>query len=273
MSLGIAFKGAEGIVLAADSRVTLMPQVVSPIGPIMIPATYDSATKLLQVSGQNFVGVVTYGAGVIGLQTPRTAHSYIPEFEAELAKADTNRLPVLEFAQRLSDFFLKQWQDNMPQDIQGSDLVFLVGGYNENEPYGHVFEIFIPSRPKPNELNAGPGAFGIAWGGQREITDRLVQGFDPNLPGIVQQFLGLPDDKRNDLDAHLRNTLSVPIPYPFLPLQDCVDLCIFLIRTTITIQTWSLGIRGVGGAIDVATITKTDGFQPIQRKKVTGDTD
>jgi len=66
MSLGIAFKGPEGIVLAADSRVTLMaiaqqqgPQV-APTGPalqVQIPVTYDNATKLLRVQGQDHVGL------------------------------------------------------------------------------------------------------------------------------------------------------------------------------------------------------------------------
>lgn len=48
MSLGIAFKGPEGIVLAADSRVTLMTQLAGQ--NILLPATYDNATKMLSVS-------------------------------------------------------------------------------------------------------------------------------------------------------------------------------------------------------------------------------
>ncbi len=84
MSLGIAFKGLEGIVLAADSRVTLTTQMPSPLGPtgpiMLIPSTYDNATKLLKVRGQEHIGAVTYGVGAIGLAEPRTAHSYIPEF-------------------------------------------------------------------------------------------------------------------------------------------------------------------------------------------------
>ncbi len=73
MSLGIAFKGPEGIVLAADSRVTLtvIPQLPSiPLPPglpaMMVPATFDNATKLLRVKGQGHVGAVTYGIGAIG---------------------------------------------------------------------------------------------------------------------------------------------------------------------------------------------------------------
>jgi hypothetical protein len=278
MSLGIVFKGAEGIVLAADSRVTLMAQVIQqppqqqpPQQPALVPATYDNATKLLKINGQDFVGAVTYGVGAIGQQQPRTAHSYIPEFETELA--NTGRLSVHNFATRLSAFFMQRWQDQMPPNFQGPGMVFLIGGYDEgaNVAYGRVFELEIPFRPTPVERHAGSGEFGMTWGGQREYADRLITGFDDNLPIIIQQFLNLTDDQRAALRDHLRGRSQVPVPFPFLPLQDCVDLSIFLIRTTISIQNWIVGIRGVGGAIDVATITRTDGFSPIQTKSIVGE--
>lgn len=280
MSLGIAFKGPEGIVLAADSRVTLTAQI-QPSQPqlgqtqpqtMLLPATYDNATKLLEVNRQPDVGAVTYGLGAIGQQAPRTAHSFMPEFEEELAKAQVGRLSVHDFAKKLSDFFLRQWQQSgMPKTgkYSGPDMIFLVGGYDVKEPYGALFEFCIPRNPSPSERHKDK--FGIVWGGQKEFTDRLIQGFDDNLPELVQQFLGLSDNQRDGLKTHLKNNLEAKIPFPFLPLQDCVDLSIMLIRTTIAIQNWIVGIRGVGGAIDVATITRTGKFQPIQRKKITGE--
>lgn len=274
MSLGIAFKGPEGIVLGADSRVTLNAQaanVQTPNQIMVVPATYDNATKLLKIEGQDYVAVVTYGAGAIGQQVPRTPHSFIPEFEKELSNA--KRLPVEEFARKFSDFFLRQWKVAMPPIYVGPDMVFLVGGYDEGAPYGRVFEIDIPSSPTPRELfsEEGAGGFGMVWGGQREYVDRLIQGFDEGVLGVAQRFLKIDDKKRDTLREQLRANLNVPVPYPFLPLQDCVDLTIFLIRTTMTLQTWIVGIRGVGGAIDVATITRAEGFQPVQLKRVVGE--
>ena len=269
MSLAIAFKGPEGIVLAADSRVTLTAQI--PGSEMTVPATFDNATKLLKVSGQDYAGFVTYGVGAIGQREPRTAHSFIPELEDEFMKKDFNRLPTEEFANEVGEFFIRQWETRMPTDWTGPDMVFLVGGYDDAAAYGRVFDVLIPSRPTAQERNAGEGTFGISWGGQTELTNRLIGGYDPRLPAIVQEFLGLPVKKRKALEEHLRASLSVSIPYQFLPLQDCVDLAVFLIRTTMTLQTWQVGVRGVGGAIDVATITKTGGFEPIQQKSITGE--
>ena len=64
MSLGIAFKGPEGIVLTADSRVTL--HAFRDVGgqQFVIPATFDYATKLLTVEDgekPTYVAAVTYG--------------------------------------------------------------------------------------------------------------------------------------------------------------------------------------------------------------------
>lgn len=270
MSLGIAFKGAEGIVLAADSRVTLTTVNTSTVPNQVLPSYYDNATKLLRVNGQAYVGAVTYGAGAIGQRSPRTAHSYLPEFEAELAVANSGRLTVEDFASKLSGFFMRQWQAaQMPKE--SPPMVFLVGGYDEGAPYGRVFEFSVPTIPKPKEQHAGSDKFGMVWGGQKEFTDRIIQGFDGRLPGIVQEILELNKKQTDNLEAQLKERLQANIPFPFLPLQDSVDLSILLIRTTITVQNWIVGVRGVGGPIDVATITRTAGFRPVQQKSITGE--
>lgn len=272
MSLGIAFKGPEGIVLAADSRVTINAQ-----GPLiegvrlLLPSTFDNATKLLKVSNHNYVGAVTYGLGAIGLTEPRTAHSFLPEFDVYLADNHQERLSVEGFSQVLSDFFMRQWGEMMPNDYRGDPLIFLIGGYDEGAPYGRVYQVVIPNNPHPIEQSAGAGVFGLTWGGQAEILNRLLSGFDQNLTNVVKDKLQLSDEQKQDLDTFLVQNFNLPIPYQFLPLQDCVDLSIFLIRTTIELQKWMVGLRGVGGFIDVATITRTDGFQDVQRKKILGE--
>jgi hypothetical protein len=273
MSLGIAFKGPEGVVLAADSRVTLTGQTTPPGSPhpVLLPATYDNATKLLSVKGQNFVGAVTYGTGAIGTSAPRTAHSFVPEFEQELAARNTGRLPVQAFAAELGTFFLQRWQQaGMPATMSaGQDMYFLVGGYDDGEAYGKVFEVTVPGSPTPRELNTGE--FGIAWGGQPQFVERLLTGFDPGLPALAQQQLSLSDVQTAALMKRLREGLAIPIPYQFLPLQDSIDLAIFLIRATIQLQTWTVAIRGVGGSIDLATVTRVEGFKYIQQKSIAGE--
>lgn len=279
MSLGIAFKAPDGIVLAVDSRLTLT--VTQPMQPqlgqaqtqsvVLLPATYDNATKLFKVNGQDYVGIITYGLAALGIpHQPRAAHSYIPEFEDDLRNSGiTTRLSVQDFSDRLSQFFIRQWNQIMPTNYHGDDMDFLIGGYDDGSPYGRLFEFHIPSRPTPVEQQVG--TFGIVWGGQRQFVDRVINGFDDNLPALAIRFLNAPATQEQPLRDHLRNALMARIPFTFLPLQDCVDLSSVLIRITIAIQSWLVDVRGVGGEIDIATITRTEGFKPIHIKSVHGE--
>ena len=273
MSLGIAVKGPEGIVLAADSRVTLMAQMQGPNNqpPVLLPSTFDNATKLLKVKGHDYVAAVTYGQGALGALQPRTAHSFLPEFERELG---TDRLTVEEFANRLGEFFLRQWSSsNMPANATpDQNMIFLVGGYSENEAYGEVYEVFVPSNPVASR-RIPVGEFGLVWGGQRSITDRIVQGFDGGAVPAIYKALNIPAHQRTPtvLESALKGALALKIPIQFLPLQDCVDFAIFIIRATILLQKWIVDVRGVGGSVDVATITRTDGFRAVQLKQIIGE--
>jgi hypothetical protein len=65
--------------------------------------------------------------------------------------------------------------------------------------------------------------------------------------------------------------LQMPLPLQAMPLQDCVDLAVFFIRTTIAGQSLTIGTRGVGGPIDVATVTRSRGLEFIRRKQVRVD--
>src|SRR5258708_16530663 len=99
MSLGIVVKSPEGLVLAAESRVTLLGSV---------PVTFDHATKVLSFRGpHDNIGTVTYGQAALGL---RSAQNFLPALEASLPPQTAS---VSGFAQSLQQFFTQQWQVSM----------------------------------------------------------------------------------------------------------------------------------------------------------------
>lgn len=262
MSLAVVIKGPEGLVLAADSRVTLAAEQRG--GP-PLPVNFDNATKLISFSKpHNFVGAVTYGAAVIGL---RTAQSFVPEFEVKLPGEE--RLKVLDYAELLSEFFLEQWQKNMPDDYPGPSMMFIVSGYDPEAAYGKVYLIDIPRKPKPVEQNPGDTNFGMTWGGQLQMASRMIHGFDPLLPEILKKELDLDDERLKSLLGTIAQHLEFSIPYQVLPLQDCVNLPSLMVRTTMNAQDLAIVVRGVGGPIDVAKIVRTKGLDYVQRKSIT----
>lgn len=267
MSLGVVIKVPEGVVLAADSRVTLEARRG---GASPLSVNFDNATKLLSFSKPHcFVGAVTYGAAVIGL---RTAHSYVPEFEQKILASKRERQSIEEYAKEMRKFYIERWKEAMPADYSGPPMTFVVGGYDKEAAYGKVFLFHVgPGETEPIEQQPGDTNFGMTWGGQLEIASRIVHGFDPALQAIVQKELNLDRSQTKKLYASLRKELQFPIPYKVLPLQDCVDLAIFLVRTTMTAQHLAIGVRGVGGPIDVAIIRRTSGLSYVQRKIIHGE--
>lgn len=268
MSLGVVIKGPEGLVLAADSRITL--EAIAPNShPIHV--SYDNATKLLSFNKEpnHWFGAVTYGAAVIGL---RTAHSYIPEFELDLEnKHKGKRIKVENFAQELSDFFFSRWKEEIPGDYSGPGMTFVVAGFDQDSAYGKVYIFTIPSQPSPGPRHRLEKEFGMTWGGQLSVVSRLIHGYDPILLKLLKEKCELNDKQIDEIQKSIKQNIEYNIPYDILPLQDCVDLAIFLIRTTISAQGLAIGLRGVGGPIDIATISSTKGLEPIQRKNVHGE--
>lgn len=269
MSLGVVIKGPEGVVLAADSRITLEAKK-SNAPPLSV--NFDNATKLLTFyKPHSFVGAVTYGIAVIGL---RTAHSFIPEFEIKLEKEKkiNKRLKVEEYSKELSNFYMARWKEAMPNDYQGPSMTFIVGGYDPGSAYGTVFLFQIPDQPIPKPRNPGQNEFGMTWGGQLQVASRLIHGYDPIVLDIIRKKFKINDSQIDELIKTMKSQIEFPIPYNVLPLQDCVELATFLIRSTIIAQNLAVGIRGVGGPIDVAIITRTKGLELIQQKRIHGET-
>jgi hypothetical protein len=271
-------KGSEGIVLAADSRVTLFNQIQQPPVPnapapsptVVIPANFDNATKVLKVKGQDYAGAVTYGLGAfMTANGPRTMRSFIPEFEQELEQANTGRLSVSDFANRLSRFFISRWNQHVNRPPNpGEEINFLVGGYDAGLPYGRGFLFVVPNQANPVEQNAGPGQFGITWGGQHDLVFRLLYGFDVELPEFVRANLNLTPQQLVTLKQQMEPRFAAGIPFQFLPLQDSVDLAFFLIQSTISFQKFrTTVVRGVGGPVEVATVTR-DGFNFVSQKSI-----
>jgi hypothetical protein len=176
---------------------------------------------------------------------------------------------VEDFAKKLSDFFTNhQWNKTMPAGSSGP-MAFIVGGYDDGAAYGRIFEFQIPNAPIPAERQGG--TFGLQWGGQKELVGRLLNGFDDATILAAKNKLSLTDTQANELMEAVALASAARIPYQFLPLQDCIDLCILLIRLTAQLLDYQTAVRGVGGAIDVAIITRQDGFQYIQRKAIRGE--
>ena len=255
MSLGIAIKGPEGIVLASDSRATIVAQSKNKSA---FEVHFDNASKLFQFSGKHcYVGAVSYGNALVG---DRLLHGWLPEFEAEQL-ADKERFSVQDYAELLAAFFKKV---RKPDD---ASFTMLVGGYDPDpeKAYGRVFQLNVPG-DESQEMHPGDQSFGMSWGGQLEVASTLIHGYHPAILSILAQQHGLDDEQVQKFKVTCGQVTGLRIPYQVLPLQDSVDLAILIIKTTISAQSLSMSLRGVGGVIEVVTVTRTKGVTDVQRR-------
>ena len=184
MSLSIAFKSPEGIVLAADSRVTLMAALpgVSPGGAAA------AGSRLLRQRNKAAVAPdsAVRGHHDIRCRSDRAGRTADCAQLCAGTRRSPGRIPWERALERrrcrgceLGDFYKRQWDDaGMPAVVDpGQQMVFFVAGFDENSPYGRIFEVKVPDALDPVEQNVG--TFGITWGGQHELVGRLLNGTDP----------------------------------------------------------------------------------------------
>ena len=111
----------------------------------------------------------------------------------------------------------------------------------------------------------------MTWGGQTDIATRLVHGYDPLIiAGLAAQLKQPPQEVQKALES-MAPQLQFKVPYQVLPLQDCIDLATFLVRTTVSAQQLSICVRGVGGTIEVAYIQRNKELTFVQQKKLRGE--
>ena len=260
MTLCIVVKSPSGLVVAADSRVTLTATQNNQTFPIH----FDNATKLLRFGEEhNYVAAVTYGQAVMP-GSRRTAESYVPEFIASLPSQE--RLPIAEFAEKLSKFYTEQFRAFVT-NYQGSGMGFLVAGFDKEDHYGRVFSMSLPNAPEPREQIVD--GFAALWDGDYDFVTRIWLGHALGLPERIAAAFSLDEEQQQVLHSVLREH-QAQIPVDVMALQDSVDLAITLIRVTILMQQLAATRRTVGGPIDVVTITRTAGVRVVQFKEVTG---
>jgi len=269
MSLGIVVKGTEGVVLAADSRVSVGARRRLPNGSEQqFNVDFDNTNKLIHFSSDahQHVGVITYGQALIGQRTP---FSYKPEIELQLPD---ERVSIERYSEILYEFYQEAWENQqMPpsDEWEGPPITFIVSGYDPDSAYGRTYQFSIPGDNPPAEQQQEE--FGMSWGGETQIVTRLIKGFAPGIIGHLRAQEGLDSEELETVLEEASQNVSYSIPYEVLPLQDCVNLAILMIRTTIDLQGLAIGPRGVGGKIEVATITRTEGVNFIQKKQLRGE--
>jgi hypothetical protein len=291
LTIAVSIKVGEGLVLAADSTSSFFLE-----GSVV--QSYHHARKLLQLE-EYPVGLLTFGLGSLG---GRNLESLVAEFERTLPAYETGApYTIRDLADQLHRFILTKYEAVFPPPAQAAEpppaplaggptdpavdvpapepvapalppdmrpgLGIVVGGYSRGEFFSDEFEMDLP-RNGPQEVwpdTQEEQRFGVRWWGQTAPIERLYLGCD--YRGFVEWCRegGVDETAIAASYAQLRDRIMWPIIYEGMPLQDAIDLAVYLVNVTIGHSRFAVGPPVCGGHIDVATITSR-GFQWIKRK-------
>lgn len=263
MTIAISLKVNDGVVLAADSASTLM--FVNDKGMRDVVNVYDNANKIINLYKGLPIGAITWGTGSIG---PASTSTLLKDFRAKWM-AETGGKGEIEYrvadvAERLRDFMFVEKGGGQNLGTLG----FTVAGYDHDGELASEYTFQSDDTgavPDVAALREGE-ASGLTWNGQPEAISRLILGFGTNLPMVLMNDLGVPQDQIGPALDVLRSRMAAQLVQAAMPIQDAIDLARFLVELSINFVRFDSGAPTVGGPVEVAAITKHEGFKWVQRK-------
>lgn len=259
MTVIVSVKINDGVVMAADSA-----------GSMESGQVYEHANKITNLCEGLPVGAMSTGAGGIGNESVETLLKDLRRRFAgqEPQHADWRLDPaaytVGEAARRLRAFLFEEKALAAAVD---TNLQLRVCGYSAGRPLAEVWEVNITGRacPPPRCIMDEDG-FGVLWDGQYEALNRLILGTGFEIGSALVRH-GVAADRAPALQAKLVGDLYATLSVPAMPIQDAIDLARFLVETTIGFVRFAVFLpKSVGGAVQVAAITKHEGFRWVQRR-------
>ncbi len=266
MTVAIAVAISDGVILASDSASTTREQN----GRTFI---HHHKQKVFPLHDSLPVGLVTSGLNRIGAEGVATLCRDLKSMLSGRMRKDDGDWALNPDEYTLKDVFervrrylfeehyLPQF-DKLPKENR---ISFFIGGFGAKDRFPAISEIQFKGQHMtgPDVLQAQRSAH-VKFGGVAEATHRLMSGFAPQFPGILEKS-GIEKEKITKIINSARGALFPPILHPHMPLKEAVEVVRFLTETEIRFAWFTPEPDTVGGAVQLASITRHQGFQWVAK--------
>lgn len=270
MTIAVTVKVHDGIVLASDSASTLVQ--VDKDGNQGIINVHDNANKIFNLYKGLPIGGITHGAGSIGHASISTlAKDLRDRFQGDPDYRDWHIDPenytIEKVAEATREFLYEEHYKSIFSKVSTPPrLSFKVAGFSAGQPLSELWDITIMNGDCPAAvLIREQDSCGIDAAGDPEAISRLVLGYGQELPKILVE-MGIKESELETAMNKIRSRLQVDLAPAPMPIQDAIELSEFLVDIAIRFTKFKLGAPTVGGPIEIAGITKHEGFKWIKRK-------
>jgi hypothetical protein len=265
VTITVAVSVVDSLVFASDSATT--QQATMPDGHAEPINIWNHANKIFNLRKSWPVGAMTWGQATL---SNRSIPTLAKELRSRLSgeepghrgwALDAESYTVRQVAERAREFF---YDEHYQKDAQGP-LGFAVGGYSAGSDAAEIFLVRMQGDEcaELEQLDCSQSV--IFWEGQPEAINRIVFGVSARLPAALVQ-LGVPEDQAPAYAQQIGQMTGLPLAFPGMPIGEAIDLAHFLVDATIRFVRFTPGHQTVGGPIEIAAMTRHEGFKWIKRK-------
>lgn len=257
MTVCVSIKVHDCIVFAADSASTLVDAQGA------VQNVFNNADKVFNLHRKLPIAAMTCGMGHIA---GRSISNLAKELRRDLMKGlDEDNYEIADVVQAAHSFFSDKYR-SIPSE-PGHGLDFFISGYGSDAAHGEVWKISIVAGTLQDaeQLQSGNDAGGINWAGQTSAIARLLLGVDPAITSVLSSA-GVDPTAADAILAIARQELETGFSHNPMPTIDAIRLAEYLVDVTKGYYSFASGANIVGGATDIATVTRWEGFKWIKRK-------
>ena len=266
MTVGIAVKVFDGIVLATDSATTVDLGAAG-------HQVYNSANKIFQLHRHLPIGAMTWGLGNVADASIATIAK---DLRRRFMGLDPDRtdwtlddsFTVEQVAERLVDHvFGELYSQTFAGEKAAPLLGFLIAGYSARSMQAEAWVVQMddPNTRPALDIAAGQGESGWLAYAQPQAAVRLLKGFDPGLLQLLTPHLGSSELAILE-SALMSGVLEAPVVIPAMPFADAIGFAKYLVDVTVGYRRFVLGPDTVGGPVEIAGISRHEGFKWVSRK-------
>lgn len=258
MTIVVALKVGDGLVLGADSASTLTA------GDGYLNS-YFNAEKLIHVARSIPVGALTFGLGGLANRSISSLANDLRLLMLDGAddwRIDPGNFSVEQVVDRFKRFY---FDEHYVKEFGGRQdapaMGFIIGGYSTSSNSAEIWRLVLTGGGCEKSQWVQPDApWDCVWDGQPEAIQRILFGYSAKIEQRMVDA-GLTQEEAQQLLASME-----PMINGAMPIQDAIDLVHYLIEVTCGYVRFTPGHATVAKPIDLAAITKHNGFKWVARK-------
>jgi len=267
MTICISVRVGDAMVFVADSATSI--QATGADGRSFISNVYMGGDKLFNLYRGLPIMAMTCGMGHIN---GRTISSLAKELRARMMssdrawRVDPTNYTIAEIAEKARRFFWEErYLAQRPLPPPPHSFELWIGGYDAGAEIHDLWKLMIDSGTVSLERVGTQGEIGVYAAGQPQPIFRLLLGIDPQAIEILKSARIDPAAADGVVDL-LRSKLFVALVHPAMPVANAIDLARYLATVTKGYFRFLPGADIVGGDLDIAVVTRHEGFKWVERK-------